>query len=204
MDWTACRPTILDCLPLTLKVFPCLVRFLARLPLAWVQQPCAHSPRLPPPQTATPAATPRSPAGRLATRPIPTISQTQKKEHDYEPDNEKHSYVWLVNAEKQFDEHQLAGLALFSNSFGQFTQYAYYGWQFRPFDSAPQLFFKITGGVIHGYKYPYHKKIPLNNKNGWGFTAIPAVGWNFNQNWGAQVNVLGNSAMMFQLNYTMR
>ena len=127
-----------------------------------------------------------------------------KKEHDYEPDNEKHSYVWLVNAEKQFDEHQLAGLALFSNSFGQFTQYAYYGWQFRPFDNAPQLFFKITGGVIHGYKYPYHKKIPLNNKNGWGFTAIPAVGWNFNQNWGAQVNVLGNSAMMFQLNYTMR
>ena len=23
-----------------------------------------------------------------------------KKEHDYEPDDEKHKYVWLVNAEK--------------------------------------------------------------------------------------------------------
>lgn len=127
-----------------------------------------------------------------------------KKEHDFEPDNEKHKYVWLVTAEKQFGERNVAGLALFSNSFGQFSQYAYYGWMFRPFDSTPQLYFKLTGGVIHGYKYPYNKKIPLNNKNGWGITAIPAVGWDFNSHWGAQLNLLGNSGLMFQANYTFR
>ncbi|MEN5178773.1 hypothetical protein ABE501_03230 [Comamonas testosteroni] len=127
-----------------------------------------------------------------------------KKEHDYEPDDEKHKYVWLVNAEKQLDERQVAGFAYFSNSFGQPSQYAYYGWQFRPLSGTPQLFFKLTGGVIHGYKYPYHKKIPLNNKNGWGLTAIPALGWNFDEHWGVQLNLLGKSALMFQLNYSIR
>ena len=127
-----------------------------------------------------------------------------KKEHDYEPDDEKHNYVWLINAEKQLDEHQVAGFAYFSNSFGQPSQYAYYGWQIRPLSGTPQLFFKLTGGVIHGYKYPYHKKIPLNNKNGWGLTAIPAVGWNFDEHWGGQLNLLGKSALMFQLNYSIR
>lgn len=127
-----------------------------------------------------------------------------KKEHDFEPDNEKHKYVWLVTAEKQFNERNVAGLALFSNSFGQFSQYAYYGWMFRPLDNHPQLFFKLTGGVIHGYKYPYNKKIPLNNKNGWGLTAIPAVGWDFNSQWGMQLNLLGNAGLMFQANYTFR
>jgi len=127
-----------------------------------------------------------------------------KKERDFEPDDERHKYVWLLNAEKKLDDHQVAGFAYFSNSFGQPSQYAYYGWQFQPLASTPQLFLKLTGGVIHGYKYPYHRKIPLNNRNGWGITAIPAVGWNYNQHWGGQLNVLGKSALMFQLNYTMR
>ena len=127
-----------------------------------------------------------------------------KKKHDYEPDDEKHSYVWLLNAEKQLDERQVAGFAYFSNSFGQPSQYAYYGWQFHPLGSSPQLYFKLTGGVIHGYKFPYNKKIPFNNRHGWGITAIPAVGYDFNRNWGAQINVLGNAGVMFQLNYTVR
>jgi len=127
-----------------------------------------------------------------------------RREHDYEPENEKHSYVWLLDAEKELDERHVAGLAVFSNSFGQPSQFAYYGWRFRPLDSAPQLYLKLTGGLIHGYRYPYHKKIPLNTSSGWGLTAIPAIGWNFTPQWGAQVNLLGNSAVMFQLNYSLR
>lgn len=127
-----------------------------------------------------------------------------KQEHDFEPAHEKHSYVWLLNAEKRLDDRHVAGLAIFSNSFGQPSQFAYYGWRFQPFDSTPQLFFKLTGGLIHGYKYPYHKKIPLNTRSGWGLTAIPAVGWSFSPEWSTQVNLLGNSAVMFQLNYSIR
>lgn len=134
-----------------------------------------------------------------------TVHYSQaRKEHDFEPDTQRHSYVWLVQAEKALDERRIAGLALFRNSFGQPTQYLYYGWQWRPLDSTPGLFVKLTGGVIHGYKAPYHRKIPFNDKSGWGLTAIPAVGYDFSRNWGAQINVLGTAGLMFQLNYTMR
>ena len=127
-----------------------------------------------------------------------------RKENDFEPDEQKHAYVWLIQAEKELDERHIAGFAYFKNSFGQRSQYTYYGWRFRPFDSAPGLFIKLTGGIIHGYKFPFNKKIPLNNRHGWGITAIPALGYDFNRNWGAQVNVLGNAGVMFQLNYTVR
>lgn len=127
-----------------------------------------------------------------------------KKENEWEPDNEKHSYVWLVQAEKRLDARHIAGLALFSNSFGQFTQYAYYGWQFQPLDSLPGLYAKVTAGVIHGYKEPYHKKIPFNHKSGWGVTAIPAIGYQITPHWSAQVNILGNAGLMAQINYTLR
>ena len=121
-----------------------------------------------------------------------------------EPDEQKHAYVWLLQAEKQLDERQLAGLALFNNSFGQFTQYLYYGWRFQPLDSAPGFYAKLTGGLIHGYREPYHKKIPFNHSSGWGVTAIPAVGYQFTPQWSGQVNILGKAGLMFQVNYTVR
>ena len=127
-----------------------------------------------------------------------------RQENDWEPETQKHAYVWLLQAEKALDERHIAGLAVFNNSFGQPTQYLYYGWRFRPLDSAPGFFIKLTGGVIHGYKAPFHRKIPFNHKSGWGLTAIPAVGYDISRNWGAQVNILGSAGLMFQLNYTVR
>lgn len=127
-----------------------------------------------------------------------------KKENEWEPDEQKHAYVWLLQAEKQLDERQLAGLALFNNSFGQFTQYLYYGWRFQPFKRAPGFYAKLTGGLIHGYREPYHKKIPFNHSSGWGVTAIPAVGYQFTPQWSGQVNILGKAGLMFQVNYSVR
>ncbi|WP_028603037.1 hypothetical protein [Ottowia thiooxydans] len=126
-----------------------------------------------------------------------------KKENDFEPDV-PHSYVWLLTAEKRLSERNFAGFAWFSNSFGQPTQYLYYGWRFEPLSSAPKLFLKVTAGVIHGYKEPFHKKIPFNSRSGWGVTAIPAVGWQFTPEMAAQVNVLGTAGLMFQFNYTFK
>ena len=124
-----------------------------------------------------------------------------RKKHEYEPDV-KHSYVWLVQAEKQLSDRHIAGLALFRNSFGQPSQYVYYGWRFSPFpQSAPGLFFKFTGGVLHGYKRPFHRKIPLNTSSGWAVTVIPAIGGQFTPHVGGQINLLGKSALMFQINY---
>lgn len=127
-----------------------------------------------------------------------------EKEHDFEPDNPEHSYVWLLGAEKRLSQRNFAGFAWFSNSFGQPTQYLYYGWRFEPISSLPQLYFKLSAGVIHGYKEPFHKKIPFNSRSGWGVTAIPAVGWQFSPEAALQVNVLGTAGLMFQFNYTFK
>ncbi len=125
------------------------------------------------------------------------------KEKDNEPDDIKHSYVWAVGAEKMLDERYLAGASFFSNSFGQPSQYVYVGAKFRPIDTHPKLFTKITGGILHGYKEPYDKKIPINTKNGWGIGATLSAGWDFNKNFGAQLNMLGTAGLMLQLNYTL-
>ena len=117
---------------------------------------------------------------------------------------EKHSYVWLLGAEKMLDERYFAGAAFFNNSFGQPSQYVYVGAKFRPEPSMPKLFTKISAGVIHGYKPPYEKKIPINTSSGWGLGVIPSIGWDFNEQTAAQLNVLGAAGLMLQFNVTLK
>ena len=116
----------------------------------------------------------------------------------------KHSYVWLLGAEKMLDERYFAGVAFFSNSFGQPTEYVYAGAKFRPLDDMPKFFAKISAGVIHGYKSPYDKKIPINTSSGWGLGVIPSIGWDFNDQFAAQLNVLGSAGVMLQMNATVK
>lgn len=128
-------------------------------------------------------------------------SDMKRKLHSAE---EKHSYVWLVGAEKMVTDRYFAGAAFFSNSFGQPTQYIYVGAKFRPLDDTPQFFAKVSAGVIHGYKPPYNKKIPINTSSGWGLGVIPSIGWDFNDQFAAQLNVLGSAGLMVQMNATLK
>jgi hypothetical protein len=118
--------------------------------------------------------------------------------------DEKHKYVWLVGAEKMVTDRYFAGAAFFSNSFGQPTQYVYAGAKFRPIDDAPKFFAKVSAGVIHGYKAPYDKKIPVNTASGWGLAIIPSIGWDINEQFAAQLNVLGAAGLMLQMNATIK
>jgi hypothetical protein len=118
--------------------------------------------------------------------------------------DEKHKYVWLVGAEKMVTDRYFAGAAFFSNSFGQPTQYVYAGAKFRPWDEQPKFFAKVSAGIIHGYKPPYDKKIPINTSSGWGLGVIPSIGWDFNEQLAAQLNVLGAAGLMLQMNATVK
>jgi hypothetical protein len=118
--------------------------------------------------------------------------------------DEKHKYVWLVGAEKMVTDRYFAGAAFFSNSFGQPTQYVYVGAKFRPWDEQPKFFTKVSAGIIHGYKPPYDKKIPINTSSGWGLGVIPSIGWDFNEQFAAQLNVLGAAGLMLQMNATLK
>jgi hypothetical protein len=50
---------------------------------------------------------------------------------------------------------------LFSNSFGQFSQYMYGGLKWRPIPDHQPFYVKVSAGVLHGYSGEYQDKIPF-------------------------------------------
>jgi hypothetical protein len=116
-----------------------------------------------------------------------------KDSDDYQGD------PWLGGLELAQDEGHRVGISLFNNSFGQFCQYFYYGYQWRlPFISS-SAHLKLTGGVIHGYVDEFEDKLDVNF-NGWAPAIVPSVGWK-NDRWGFDAALLGNSGVMFLIGY---
>ena len=111
----------------------------------------------------------------------------------------EHEHVWLVGVERERNIGSVAGVALFTNSFGQPSMY-YYPWgvSYRNLFGEPQLYAKITGGLLYGYKGRYEDKVPLNY-NGFSPGIVPALGWDLGDGFGVQVNLLGFNALMLQL-----
>ncbi|MCB1823800.1 MAG: hypothetical protein KDJ54_04140 [Candidatus Competibacteraceae bacterium] len=116
-------------------------------------------------------------------------------------DPEHADYSWLIGAEWQSPSRWVAGAAYFNNSFDQKCQYLYFGkfWPLEFIDS--NLYFKLSGGVLLGYKEPYENKIPFNH-NGVAPGAVPALGYRFGD-FNVQVNLLGTAAVMFTAGYDL-
>jgi hypothetical protein len=114
-----------------------------------------------------------------------------------------HRYVWMIGLEREGPTNVVAGLTYFSNSFGQPSTYAYVGQRLTGFSDYDKLFAQWTAGLIYGYKAPFDDKVPLNYK-GFSPGLVLTVGWELTPTWSTQVNVLGNSALMFQLSAVLR
>ena len=112
-----------------------------------------------------------------------------------------HKNVYLGSLERLGDANRFCGLALFSNSFGQNSAYAYAGKRWDHFDEADKLFIKVSAGFIYGYRGLYKNKIPLNNY-GVAPAIIPSVGYSITPLDSAQVIVLGNAGVMFALGHS--
>lgn len=110
--------------------------------------------------------------------------------------NPDHKKVVLVAIDEQLPGDRLCGVSFFSNSFGQPSMYVYAGQQFNNLMGVPQLFAKVTGGLMYGYVSPYENKVPLNYK-GFNPAIIPAVGYKLTQHDSVQVKFLGTAALMF-------
>lgn len=89
------------------------------------------------------------------------------KHFDSDPDHVNNQK--LIGLELQMTNNWLFGFATFDNSFGQQSEYLYAGYKWSLFHSQ-HWYFKITGGLLHGYKEPYEDKIPLN-----GLGVAPAI-----------------------------
>jgi len=89
------------------------------------------------------------------------------KHWDSDPDHTNHQK--LIGPELVFENNYLVGLAIFRNSFDQPSQFLYIGKTWRLFRTE-WLYFKLVGGLLHGYKKPFEDKIPFN-----GLGVAPAI-----------------------------
>lgn len=106
--------------------------------------------------------------------------------------NPDHRHAFIFSLEKEQDANQMLGLALFRNSFGQPSAYAYVGQEWQDFLETPRLTAKLTAGIIYGYKGEYADKVPLN-RNGYSPGLIPALGYQMTERDSVQFMVLGNA-----------
>lgn len=145
------------------------------------------------PATATPHTTPAGDTWRV-------IASPYTYHYSYNPE---HRPVRMVGLERQYAGGFVMGGSWFHNSFGQPSAYVYAGRRFDHVGGHESVFVQLTGGVLYGYKPPFENKVPLNH-NGFSPGAVLSLGWQFTPTYSAQVNVLGNSALMFQFSADLR
>ncbi len=117
-----------------------------------------------------------------------------------------HKQSYLFDSEYHFQETWLggqwiAGLALFQNSFGQFSEYAFGGLQWRPIEDHQPFYVKLTAGPLHGYSGQYKNKLPYNN-SGVAPAIIPGIGYCVQRYCGEFV-FLGANAALFTIGVTV-
>lgn len=117
----------------------------------------------------------------------------------FHPSPDHARYSWLVGIEWINDQKWVAGVSAFNNSFGQKSQYIYGGRMWPLEFIHPNVYAKLTGGLLLGYKEPYENKIPFNH-NGVAPGLVPSIGYRQDR-FNVQLNLLGNSALMLTVGY---
>jgi hypothetical protein len=93
------------------------------------------------------------------------------------------------------------GLALFDNSFGQFSQYVFVGNEWDFFARSPiTVYGSMTAGILHGYRGRYRDKIPFNS-SGFAPAIVPAFGVRYGRA-SLVANVLGANGFLVALGWT--
>mgnify|MGYP000078282187 CR=1 FL=1 len=110
--------------------------------------------------------------------------------------NPDHRHVYLVALDEQLPGGRLCGISFFSNSFGQPSTYVYAGQQFNQLFGQPQLFLKITAGILYGYVGQFKDKVPFNS-HGFSPGLIPALGYKLTEHDSIQIKLLGTAGVMF-------
>ena len=118
--------------------------------------------------------------------------------HHWHKDAE-HRRVVLLGLERIAPDGSAVGGALFSNSFGQASAYVYYGHEWNALLGTDSLYFKLSGGIIYGYRGRFKDKVPFN-VGGFSPAIIPAIGWRLTPRDAIQAAVLGRAGVTFSYN----
>jgi hypothetical protein len=119
----------------------------------------------------------------------------------FNPSEDHTDYSWLVGIEWQHPSRWVAGYSYFNNSFGQKCQYYYGGRWWRLSEGNPNWYWKLTGGLLVGYKEPHEDAVPFNH-NGYSPGIVPAVGYKWNR-FNVQLNILGTAGLMVTVGYDL-
>ena len=110
--------------------------------------------------------------------------------------SDEHKPVVAAGLTKGLKDRWIAGGAVFSNSFGQPSAYVYGGQRYIAPFGWDKWYLQWTAGVLYGYVGQYKDKVPYNYK---GFSPgfVPSVGYRFTDKIYGELDLLGNSALMF-------
>lgn len=118
----------------------------------------------------------------------------------YEDSDDYEGPPLVLGLEHHWPSDWLAGLTLFNNSFGQFSQYGYLGRQFHPLEALPGLRLKLTVGIVQGYRGEHFDALPIRWEERWGLGVVPSIGYQKGRV-GVDVAFLKESAVLFLLGY---
>ena len=124
-------------------------------------------------------------------------SSLYTKHHDPDPNHVNDQN--MLGFEGQTRDKRVMGLVVFDNSFGQKSEYLYVGKKWRRFGS-DHWYFKLTGGLLHGYVEPYEDNIPLNGL-GVAPAIVPTLGYQ-GKTLVVEFNQLGLAASLITVGFT--
>ena len=119
---------------------------------------------------------------------------------DHVNDQKLINLEWRLN-QRWLEGQWLVGAAVFDSSFGQDSQYVYGGLLWRPFETAQPLYFKLTAGIIHGYRGKFQSKIPLNS-SGVAPGILPSMGYCINR-FCSELVIFGTAGLMVTVGATL-
>ena len=120
------------------------------------------------------------------------VIQTSIYTKHFDPDPEHVEDQNLLGIEAWMENGWIVGGIFFDNSFGQQSEYLYAGYKWALFHSR-YWHFKLTGGLLYGYKEPYEDKIPLNGL-GVAPAILPSLGFRY-KFFVAEASLLGNAGL---------
>lgn len=90
------------------------------------------------------------------------LLQTSLWTTHYRPDEDHTNNQRLLSVELQKHNQWAFGLALFRNSFNQPSEYLFVGYRWMLPKTRELAYFKLTGGILHGYTGEHDESVPFN------------------------------------------
>lgn len=123
--------------------------------------------------------------------------QTSLYTAHFNPADDHNNNQRLINAELVKATGWILGLALFQNSFNQPSEYLYAGYHWTLPRTRNLSYFKLTAGLLHGYKDEHQDAIPFNE---WGVAPaiLPSLGVKYKR-FQSELTLFGLSGVMWSV-----